>query len=180
MSGISLVPVISPIGQMHVMGSRLNDVIHIIYMNTNININDDRDMMGLFSAMVTGLVPKEFVKHLFLTRCVDGGDLLEVEGCPIASRKVNELKELARRMGLKGLSGLRKAELVNVLLPYEESLTYFPAEAIAGVRRYLEHLKNKKKVEKIVGKAVANSLSWLNDANRPFYRYGALDCDFSL
>jgi len=138
-------------------------------MNRGIDVYDDADVQGLFSALVTGLVPREFVKHLFLSRCIDGSNLLEIDGCDIHSKKVSDLKSLAKRMDFKGLSQMKKGELVDLLMRFEESLTYFPAEAIGGIRRYQNHLKNKKRVEKAVGKAVADSLSWLHDTERPFY-----------
>ena len=162
------------IGQYVAMEPRLQDVIQIVYMNTVIDINDDAEMQGLFSAMLTGLVCREFVKHLFLSRCVDGSDLLNIDGYTIQATKLVDLKALAKKMDIKGVSGMKKDTLVRLLLPYEDTLRYFPAEAIGRIRRYQEHLKRKKMVEKLIGKMAASSLTWLHDTDRPFYRYG--DC----
>lgn len=67
---------------------------------------------------------------------------------------------------------MKKDTLARLLLRYEHTLRYFPAEAIGRIRRYQEHLKRKQVVEKLIGKKTASSLTWLHDTERPFYRYG--------
>lgn len=84
------------------MEPRLQDVIQIVYMNCDIDMNDDADMQGLFSAMLTGLVCREFVKLLFLSRCVDGSDLLNIGGYNIKATKLADLKALAKKDGDQG------------------------------------------------------------------------------
>ena len=171
------------------MNLSLNDVMTLVFLNVPIDFTSDEDLYTLMSVMVLGLVSRDFVRSLFVSQGnmpyekIESG-MFDMEGCAMQSKTLIEVKALARKMELivcEGVSeGMCVDFLIDYLAPFEKSLGYLPAKAIGRIRQYSEHLKNKEKVVRVTGKAIADSLTWLNDTTRPFYRYGGIDCSHSV
>jgi hypothetical protein len=120
----------------------------------------------LSSFLLSGLYSKTAIKTMFEAhgrRRNDASYKFLKDSETVDGMKVVAMKKLAKELGLVGVSGLAKADVLKALKPYEESLRYIPAQGIAKIRRYSKHLRNVRSLVSLVGRETVDSLTWLRD-----------------